>query len=77
MADLFLRRSAFCARVLLGFFWLGLPLRARVARIRERLREVYGVPCQPPHEDPLGELVQGGLDLVASPFLAEVAGTKL
>lgn len=28
-----------------------------MARIRERLREVYGVPCQPPHEDPLGELV--------------------
>ncbi len=33
------------------------PARARVARIRARLREVYGVPCQPPHEDPLGELV--------------------
>jgi endonuclease-3 len=33
------------------------PSAARVARIRERLREVYGVPCQPPHEDPLGELV--------------------
>jgi endonuclease-3 len=33
------------------------PSRERVARIRTRLREVYGVPCQPPHEDPLGELV--------------------
>jgi endonuclease-3 len=33
------------------------PARARVARIRERLRDVYGVPCAPPHEDPLGELV--------------------
>jgi len=33
------------------------PTRARVARVRARLREVYGVPCQPPHEDPLGELV--------------------
>jgi endonuclease-3 len=33
------------------------PARARVARIRERLRDVYGVPCAPPHEDPLAELV--------------------
>jgi endonuclease-3 len=28
-----------------------------VARLREKLREVYGVPCAPPHGDPLGELV--------------------
>jgi len=33
------------------------PSRARVARIRERLREVYGVPCAEPHGDPLAELV--------------------
>jgi endonuclease III len=33
------------------------PARARVARVRERLREVYGVPCAPPHQDPLAELV--------------------
>jgi endonuclease III len=33
------------------------PPRARVARLREKLRDVYGVPCAPPHEDPLGELV--------------------
>src|SRR4051812_5854208 len=33
------------------------PARARVARIREKLREVYGVPVAPPHEDPLAELV--------------------
>ena len=33
------------------------PSRARVARLREKLREVYGVPCAPPHGDPLGELV--------------------
>jgi endonuclease-3 len=33
------------------------PGRARVARIRERLRDVYGVPCAAPHEDPLAELV--------------------
>lgn len=33
------------------------PTRARVARIRARLRDVYGVPCAPPHGDALGELV--------------------
>jgi endonuclease III len=31
--------------------------RARVARIRERLRDVYGIPSQPPHRAPLDELV--------------------
>jgi endonuclease III len=33
------------------------PARARVERIRDRLQDVYGVPVQPPHEDPLAELV--------------------
>jgi endonuclease-3 len=33
------------------------PSRARVAGLREQLRDVYGVPCAPPHGDPLGELV--------------------
>jgi endonuclease-3 len=33
------------------------PGRARVGRVRERLRDVYGVPCAPPHGDALGELV--------------------
>ena len=33
------------------------PSRARVARVRERLQDVYGVPCAPPHQDPLAELV--------------------
>jgi endonuclease III len=33
------------------------PTRARVLRIRERLREVYGVPLMRPHGDPLAELV--------------------
>jgi endonuclease III len=33
------------------------PQRDRVARLRERLRDVYGVPIAPPHEDPLAELV--------------------
>jgi endonuclease-3 len=33
------------------------PTRARVLRIRERLREVYGVPLMRPHGDPIAELV--------------------
>jgi len=33
------------------------PARARVARIRERLAELYGVPAMEPHGDPLAELV--------------------
>jgi endonuclease III len=33
------------------------PTRARVSRIRERLRAVYGVPLVPPHGQPLAELV--------------------
>ena len=33
------------------------PSRARVARIRARLAEVYGVPVQAPHGDALAELV--------------------
>jgi endonuclease III len=33
------------------------PTRARVARIRERLRAVYGVPLMRPHGDPIAELV--------------------
>jgi len=33
------------------------PTRARVVRVRERLREVYGVPLMRPHHDPLAELV--------------------
>jgi endonuclease-3 len=33
------------------------PTRARVVRVRERLREVYGVPLMRPHGDPLAELV--------------------
>jgi endonuclease-3 len=33
------------------------PDRPRVARLREKLRDVYGVPIAPPHEDPLAELV--------------------
>jgi len=33
------------------------PTRARVLRIRDRLREVYGIPRMAPHERPLDELV--------------------
>jgi endonuclease-3 len=33
------------------------PTRARVLRVRERLREVYGVPLMRPHGDPIAELV--------------------
>jgi endonuclease-3 len=33
------------------------PTRARVVRVRERLREVYGVPLMRPHGDPIAELV--------------------
>lgn len=31
--------------------------RARVARIRQRLRDVYGIPSAPPHRAPLDELI--------------------
>ena len=33
------------------------PDRARVLRVRERLREVYGVPLMGPHHDPIAELI--------------------
>jgi endonuclease-3 len=33
------------------------PSHARVVRIRDRLREVYGIPLMRPHGDPLAELV--------------------
>jgi endonuclease III len=33
------------------------PTRARVVRVRERLRDVYGVPLMRPHGDPIAELV--------------------
>jgi endonuclease-3 len=33
------------------------PTRARVVRVRERLRAVYGIPLMRPHGDPLAELV--------------------
>jgi endonuclease III len=33
------------------------PTRARVIRVRERLREVYGIPLMKPHGHPIAELV--------------------
>jgi endonuclease III len=33
------------------------PTRARVVRVRDRLREVYGIPSMAPHGDPIAELV--------------------
>ncbi len=33
------------------------PSRARVLRVRERLREVYGIPLMQPHGHPIAELV--------------------
>jgi endonuclease III len=33
------------------------PAPARVVRIRERLREVYGIPLMRPHGDPIAELI--------------------
>src|ERR671914_2613760 len=34
------------------------PRRARVRAIRDRLREMYGVPVNRPHGDPVAELVR-------------------
>jgi endonuclease-3 len=33
------------------------PTRARVLRVRDRLREVYGIPLMKPHGHPIAELV--------------------
>ena len=33
------------------------PTRARVRRVRDRLRAVYGIPLMAPHGDPIAELV--------------------
>jgi endonuclease-3 len=33
------------------------PTRARVVRVRDRLREVYGIPLMRPHGDPIAELI--------------------
>jgi endonuclease-3 len=33
------------------------PARARVKRVRERLREIYGIPLMAPHRHPIAELI--------------------
>ncbi|HTR90012.1 MAG TPA: hypothetical protein VMG62_07890, partial [Solirubrobacteraceae bacterium] len=33
------------------------PSRARVLRVRERLRELYGIPRMKPHRHPIAELI--------------------
>jgi endonuclease-3 len=33
------------------------PSRARVLRVRDRLREIYGIPLMRPHEQPIAELI--------------------
>jgi endonuclease III len=33
------------------------PSRARVKRVRERLREIYGIPLMAPHRHPIAELI--------------------
>ena len=33
------------------------PSRARVQRLRDRLREIYGIPAAPPHARPIAELI--------------------
>ncbi|WP_027004754.1 endonuclease III domain-containing protein [Conexibacter woesei] len=53
------------------------PRRDRVARIRERLRDVYGVPLAPPHEDPLAELVLTVLSQSTSDRNRDVAFLRL
>ncbi len=49
-------RMALLAAPLAARAWRA-PARARVVRVRERLREVYGVPRMRPHGHPLAELV--------------------
>ena len=34
------------------------PDKRRVRAIRDRLREMYGIPRQEPHRDPVGELIK-------------------
>ena len=48
--------TATSSRARAGVAWRP-PSRARVARLRERLREVYGVPLMRPHGHPIAELV--------------------
>src|SRR5918911_4078346 len=53
------------------------PSRARVARIRDRLREMYGRPLAPPHGDGLSELVLTVLSQSTSDRNRDVAFLRL
>jgi endonuclease III len=53
------------------------PSRARVARIRAQLAEVYGVPSLPPHGDPIAELVLTVLSQSTSDRNRDVAYLRL
>ena len=53
------------------------PSRARVARIRDRLRTVYGRPSAPPHGHPIAELILTVLSQSTNDRNRDVAYTRL
>jgi endonuclease III len=53
------------------------PSRARVAGLRARLREVYGIPVMEPHGDALGELVLTVLSQSTNDLNRDVAFLRL
>jgi endonuclease-3 len=53
------------------------PSRARVRRIRDRLREVYGIPAAPPHGQGLDELILTVLSQSTSDRNRDVAFLRL
>ena len=53
------------------------PSRRRVRAVRDRLRELYGRPCAPPHEAPLDELVLTVLSQSTSDRNRDVAFLRL
>src|SRR5947199_7294760 len=53
------------------------PSRARVARIRDRLRIVYGRPSAPPHGHPIAELILTVLSQNTNDRNRDVAYTRL
>ncbi|HKH64678.1 MAG TPA: endonuclease III [Solirubrobacterales bacterium] len=53
------------------------PERRRVLAIRDRLREMYGVPAEEPHGDPVGELVKTVLSQHTNDRNRDVAYARL
>ena len=53
------------------------PERRRVRAIRDRLREMYGVPAEEPHGDPVGELVKTVLSQATNDRNRDVAFARL